>query len=60
MDRILEKENIILSFNKITNKLLSIFFFLANFSLLNSTSVNFSMEFFSYLILGELEEEMTR
>ncbi|XP_025004168.2 ATP-dependent translocase ABCB1 isoform X1 [Gallus gallus] len=32
----------------------------ANFSLLNSTSVNFSMEFFSYLILGELEEEMTR
>lgn len=27
MDRILEKENIFLSFNKITNKLLSIFFF---------------------------------
>ncbi|XP_042673061.1 ATP-dependent translocase ABCB1 isoform X2 [Centrocercus urophasianus] len=32
----------------------------ANFSLLNSTLVNFSMEFFSSLILGELEEEMTR
>ncbi|XP_015708894.1 phosphatidylcholine translocator ABCB4-like isoform X5 [Coturnix japonica] len=32
----------------------------ANFSLLNITWVNFSTEFFSYLILGELEEEMTR
>ncbi|OXB84706.1 UNVERIFIED_CONTAM: hypothetical protein H355_001183 [Colinus virginianus] len=32
----------------------------ANFSLFNSTSVNLSMEFFSHLLLGELEEEMTR
>ncbi|XP_032847603.2 ATP-dependent translocase ABCB1-like [Tyto alba] len=32
----------------------------ANFSLLNHTSVDFSIEFFSYTLMGKLEEEMTR